>query len=50
MTIKKVIHWVGGGGSGGVWRLRLNFLLEVQLQYLLGYPSNVNTFMPSVGS
>ena len=51
---KKVIHW--GGyilgyitpnyplGGGRAWGNRPNYILEVQFQYLLGYPSN-NTLL-----
>ena len=57
MNIKKVIHWgVGGGVSGNGGNCPILFL-EVQLQYLLeypsillGYPSNIHTFLPSIGS
>ena len=51
---KKVIHWAGGLGE---WGSRPNCFLEVQFQYLLGYPSillryqsNNHTFRPSIGS
>ena len=47
--IKKVSHLE--------WRNHPNSFLEVELQYLLGYPSillaypsNIHTFMPSIGS
>ena len=48
---KKVVH-LGGAGRGCS-----NFFLEVELQYLLlypsillGYPRNIHTFMPSICS
>ena len=54
MTIKK-IYLLGGGQ--GIWGNHPNFFFEVLLQYLLlylsmlhGYPSNIHTFMPSIGS
>ena len=59
MNIKKVIHW---GGSGGMLELSL-FLLGSLItvftwiskyitwpSIILGYPSNIHTFMPSIGS
>ena len=54
ININKVIHW---GGGLGEWENRPNFFLEVKFQYLLvypstlvGYPSNIHTFIPSTGS
>ena len=45
MNIKKVIYL---GWGWGEWGNHSNFFVEVQLQYLLGYSSNIHTFMPSI--
>ena len=65
MNIKKVIHWVGGGNGGTVlissWKCNsvftwiYKYITWIQVYYfdpskLRGYPSNIHTCMPSIGS
>ena len=48
MNIKKVIHRVGAILISS-WKCILQYLLGYQ-SILLGYPSNIHSFMPSIGS
>ena len=52
INIKKVIHWGGGRENGGTilnssWKWNYSIYLDAQLH---GYPINIYTFMPSIGS
>ena len=52
MSIKKVIHWGGARGNGGTVLIS-SCVITVLVRYpsiLLGYPSNIHAFMPSIGS
>ena len=55
MNIKKVIHSRRAGGNGGTvlissWKCNYSIYLDIQVYCILGYLSDIHSFMPSIGS